>query len=847
MWRLQLFLILSTGFLIPFEAKPTTTSTPAPTTASSAATAARRAENIGRLAAKDLADLLMASMQARGIKLSDSQESTIKALRDMEATELQGGAVLLQVGMDVIIDVLIGSSANGSCDRVIKDIKRSTDKNSLTLSLKSFLALCSFNGIECSQKQVVQIIKSTTSVKASDLPMLGSRSTRTALQQAGKADNIKGDRETIVSFLQQRSVSELSAILSTLLQVCGASSVETQRIVQNLVEMGPKDESKDSSVNVLQINGFSTLIISLTDSLTSIANGNKSGFCAATPDSWIVRLLDMGVAKVIIMGLMTALDRSLPATSNTLIQQSANLINPDVPLGKDSPTAKRSSGSLPVVGGLLANQGGNSITTGAKNIISGNNNFFGQLVDANIPAAVDANVLTNTIGTVTGSGAGGAASPVSSVLASGRSLSRNIANQGGNTITTGPKNVVTGDNNFFGQLVDANIPAAVGANILTNTVGTVTGSGAGGSPVSSVLSTGSSIPRNIANLGGNTITSGPKNIVSGNNNFFGQLVGLDVPAAVDANVLTNRAGTVTGNQALTGGSAAATPLSAASSARSGNIANKGGNTITTGPKNVITGSGNTVIKGVDLDLVAGIGANVLNTVVGTVTGGNIPRDDIVQVVDRDGNLLMNIWDKDGVTATNVANDFSNTVNRGPKQIVMANDTTILKLVNLDASALAKIDLLNSIRGSSAACNANKLDNELNTGPENVVEGNRNTIVTLLNLNLDALVNLQALNSVIGSVGNDCPVTPEPPTPAPPTPEPPTPEPPTPQPPTPQPPTPYPPTPFPPTPFPPTPQPPTPNPPTPNPNNCYRRYCRRWRYRPSYLCYKNCGGSYVHSP
>ncbi|XP_030246264.1 uncharacterized protein LOC115565310 isoform X11 [Drosophila navojoa] len=606
MWRLQLFLILSTGFLIPFEAKPTTTSTPAPTTASSAATAARRAENIGRLAAKDLADLLMASMQARGIKLSDSQESTIKALRDMEATELQGGAVLLQVGMDVIIDVLIGSSANGSCDRVIKDIKRSTDKNSLTLSLKSFLALCSFNGIECSQKQVVQIIKSTTSVKASDLPMLGSRSTRTALQQAGKADNIKGDRETIVSFLQQRSVSELSAILSTLLQVCGASSVETQRIVQNLVEMGPKDESKDSSVNVLQINGFSTLIISLTDSLTSIANGNKSGFCAATPDSWIVRLLDMGVAKVIIMGLMTALDRSLPATSNTLIQQSANLINPDVPLGKDSPTAKRSSGSLPVVGGLLANQGGNSITTGAKNIISGNNNFFGQLVDANIPAAVDANVLTNTIGTVTGSGAGGAAS-------------------------------------------------------------------------------------------------------------------------------------------------------------------------------------------------------------------------------------------------NVANDFSNTVNRGPKQIVMANDTTILKLVNLDASALAKIDLLNSIRGSSAACNANKLDNELNTGPENVVEGNRNTIVTLLNLNLDALVNLQALNSVIGSVGNDCPVTPEPPTPAPPTPEPPTPEPPTPQPPTPQPPTPYPPTPFPPTPFPPTPQPPTPNPPTPNPNNCYRRYCRRWRYRPSYLCYKNCGGSYVHSP
>lgn len=171
---------------------------------------------------------------------------------------------------------------------------------------------------------------------------------------------------------------------------------------------------------------------------------------------------------------------------------------------------ERNLSSLPVNDHLL-------LSAGAKNIISGNNNFLGQLVDANIPAAVDANVLTNTVGTVTGSGAGGAASPVSA-------LSRNIANQAGNAISSmyfsthfvpqlnpfpfaaGPRNVVTGDNNFFGQLVDANIPAAVGANILTNTVGTVTGSGAGGNPVSSVLSTGSSIPRNIANLGGNTIT-----------------------------------------------------------------------------------------------------------------------------------------------------------------------------------------------------------------------------------------------------------------------------------------------------------------------------------------------------
>lgn len=58
------------------------------------------------------------------------------------------------------------------------------------------------------------------------------------------------------------------------------------------------------------------------DSLTSIANGNKSGFCAATPDSWIVRLLNMGVAKVVIMGLLTALDRTVPPSPNALIGKS---------------------------------------------------------------------------------------------------------------------------------------------------------------------------------------------------------------------------------------------------------------------------------------------------------------------------------------------------------------------------------------------------------------------------------------------------------------------------------------------------------------------------------------------
>lgn len=86
--------------------------------------------------------------------------------------------------------------------------------------------------------------------------------------------------------------------------------------------MGPKDNGKSSGTNILQTNGFSTLIVSLMDSLTSIANGNKSGFCAATPDSWIVRLLNMGVAKVVIMGLLTALDRTVPPSPNALIGES---------------------------------------------------------------------------------------------------------------------------------------------------------------------------------------------------------------------------------------------------------------------------------------------------------------------------------------------------------------------------------------------------------------------------------------------------------------------------------------------------------------------------------------------
>lgn len=253
MWRLQLFLLLSTCFLIPSEAKPTTTTRPiagaaaatttmasslASTVAPSTAPNGNRSNNIGRLAAKDLADLLMASMQARNVKLTSSQEATVRTLREMEPQELQSGAVMLQLGMDVIIDVLIGSSTDANCDRVIKDIKHSKDKNSLTLSLKSFQALCTFNNIKCSQKQVVQIIKSTVAFKQSDTAVAGVRSTRTALTQGtlAQSDSIKGDRDSIVSFLQARKLSELSAICGALLQMCGASPPESQNIVKNLIE-----------------------------------------------------------------------------------------------------------------------------------------------------------------------------------------------------------------------------------------------------------------------------------------------------------------------------------------------------------------------------------------------------------------------------------------------------------------------------------------------------------------------------------------------------------------------------------------------------------------------------------
>ncbi|XP_033150247.1 uncharacterized protein LOC117134907 [Drosophila busckii] len=966
MWRVQLFLLLSTCFLIPHEAKPTTTRSSSVATSTPAALLGRRSNNIGSLAAKDLADLLLASMQARNVKLSDEQQSVIKSLRGMEPMKGERDSVLLQLGMDVIIDGLIGGSSESSCARVIKHIGQSNDKNSLTLSLKSFLALCRFNSIECSQQQVVQLIKSTTAHAHNTPPAVeGSRSTRTALAQSTSSTlTNKSDRQSIMNFLQARRVKELSAILNALLQVCGASSAEATSIVQNLVEMGPKDEQ--STLKVLQTNGFSTLIISLMDSLTSIADGQKSGFCAATSDSWIVRLLNMGIDKVVIMGLLTALDRSMPATTNAIMTQGnamANLVAADVPLSKNAPNAKRQIGSLPLAGNLI----GNSLTSGPSDVIMGNQNLVGKAVGLTAPVLANVNALNSISSTATGAAGGGAAG---------------ASNLIGNTANLGAQNIIKGNGNTDLSLLQGQVPVA--ANLLA--LNSITSSG----PLAAASGVLSKTPVG-GNAIGNNLNMGPRNIIKGNGNT--KITGVDLLAPVMANAnLLNSIQSV-----ATGGAAAGGATNAARNAAAGNAI---GNSLQTGPRNIIKGNGNTKLTGVDLtapilanvgllnsitggsssplggllggggnnignaanlgakDVIignnnkdislvngeipvlanvlalnsitsglgggsggGGVGAGlpivgdlpvvggVVNNVVGTVgavpvvggvvggvvntvggvvgnlggtvggvvgtvggvvggvvgalggilgtlgdvanpllgnvsgvSGKGVRPEDTVAVVNEKGETLVKFVDK-----LPAGNNIGNQIKRGPRQIVRGDNNKIVRLVNLDVTAALNVVAANAIRGSGDAC----IGNQVSTGPDTIIEGNDNTMITLVNADIMALINVVALNQIIGTVGNNCetpePPTPEPPTPEPPTPEPPTPEPPTPEPPTPEPPTPEPPTPYPPTPMPPTPTPPTPSPPTPNPNLCYRRYCRKWRTRPSYLCYKNCGGDYVYKP
>ncbi|XP_034479006.1 apomucin [Drosophila innubila] len=871
MWRLQLFLLLSTCCLIPHEAKPTTRATPTVATG--------RSNNIGRLAAKDLADLLLASMQARGVKLTTHQESMVKSLQDMESLEQQSGAVLLQLGMDLIIDVLIGSSSDASCDRVIKDIKHSKDNNILTLSLKSFLALCNFNNIECSQKQVVQIIKSTAAFKQANSTIEGSRSTRTALQQSGKSSSGKGDRESMVQFLQARNLKELTTICSSLLQMCGASSIESQNIIQNLVEMGPQDNTKSAAISVLQVNAFSTLILSLMDSMSSISYGNESGFCAATPECWMVRLLNMGVEKVVILGLLTALDRSAPTSPNSLIQQgkaAANLVDADVPLKKGAHTSKRQTGTFV----------GNQRTSGSKDGINGNGNTINKVVDADIP--VVANVVgLNAIKGLVGGGSSGSSRGTSGGSSGGTSGGRpgghNTGAFVGNSVFTGSKDGINGNGNTINTLVGADIPVVANVAALNVIKGLVGGGSSGSSGGTSGGSSGGSSGgtsgrrpggHNTGAFVGNSVFTGSKDGINGNGNTINKVVDADIPVVANVVGLNAIKGLVGGGSSgssggTSGGSSGGTSggTSGGSSGGSSGSSSGGrpgghntgafvGNNVFTGSKDGITGNDNTINTLVGLDLPVNLNAVALNVVKGVVGGSSPDPNDVVHVVDEQGNQLLSIAHDFGPNGGNTGTSVGNTATTGPRQLVMGNNNNINRLINVNADVVPNLNLANAIRGSGGVC----IGNKVKTGPKTQIVGDNNTVNTGVDIDLKTLLNLSALSSIIGTVGNDCipetetpqpptpePPTEEPPTPQPPTPQPPTPQPPTPQPPTPQPPTPQPPTPYPPTPTPPTPTPPTPSPPTPNPNNCYRRYCRKWRTRPSYLCYKNCGGSYVYRP
>jgi len=188
-------------------------------------------------------------MQARGAKLTSFQESTMKSLRTEESKDTKGNNVFLQVGMDVIIDILIGARDNATCERIIQDIDQSQDRNSLTLTLKSFLALCFFNGIECAKDEVAQVIKSTNSRQRQQAKVVldddhHQQAEGSGLRTARRVGVAKDDRNSVLKFLQARNINELSAILNTLLQVCGASGGEAHKIIRNLRESEYTDQPK---------------------------------------------------------------------------------------------------------------------------------------------------------------------------------------------------------------------------------------------------------------------------------------------------------------------------------------------------------------------------------------------------------------------------------------------------------------------------------------------------------------------------------------------------------------------------------------------------------------------------
>ncbi|XP_017133326.1 uncharacterized transmembrane protein DDB_G0289901 [Drosophila elegans] len=673
MWRLHLFLLLSSCFLVPHDAKPTKRSTvgfstttlasllletelssSSSTSSSTSSTSPKtttRVTNIGRLASKDLADLLLASMQARGAKLTSIQESTMKSLRSNESKDTKGHNVFLEIGMDVIIDILVGARNNATCSRIIQDIDQSQDRNSLTLTLKSFLALCFFNGIECAKEEVGQVIKNTHTRRREQTKVVEDhqQTEGSGLRTARKVADVKDDRAKVLKFLQARNITELTAILNTLLQVCGASSGEAHKIIRNLREMGP------DSVSLLQVNAFSMLSISLLDSLSTIAEGKTSGLCSAAPESWIVRLLAMGVDKPVLMGLMTALDRTMQTSTSAELANAAalNSVNggdltntPSMVGPKTAATAKRETGS------------GNIENLASDIVFMGNDNALNGLVDAKVPAQVGASVLSTNSGSQ------------------------------GNVLNERPNALVVGSRNEINRAVLAKVPAQVGASVLSNNIGG---------------SSSSSPSGNIENLGSDIVFMGNDNALNG-------LVDAKVPAQVGASILS----TNTGSQ---------------------------GNVLNEKPNVLVVGSGNQLNRAVVAKVPAQVGASVLST----NNGGSSSGSSSSSPSNGSGSTGST------VQGGNSASFMEKLVNLGLPLDQAANVFSILSNQGSSAGGSSSVSSAGSSGGSSNGSNAGTfVGNNANIGPDVDIDGSNNTLNSLVDANIAALANVPALSQIDGS-------------------------------------------------------------------------------------------------
>ncbi|XP_020805195.1 putative GPI-anchored protein pfl2 [Drosophila serrata] len=682
MWRLHLFLLLSTCFLIPHDAKPmtrtkTTTNGLPPTTTlasllletesttegpSTSPRTSSRFTHIGRLAAKDLADLLLASMQARGAKLSSFQESTMKMLRTEVSKEVKGNNMFLQLGMDVIIDILIGARNEATCSHIIRDIEQSQDRNSLTLTLRSFLALLSFNGIACSQDEVSQAIKSSLlrqrqqpTIKAIDSEQQETEGS--GIRSARKVDStVKDDRDSVLQFLQARSLDEHSTILNTLLQVCGASAGEAHKIIRNLREMGPE------STTTLQVNAFSMLSVSMLDSLSSIADGNTSGLCSASPATWIVRLLAMKVGKVVLLGLMTALDNTLvsPTPTETANAMALNSVNGGditdfkTPLGsKASITAKRASSSP--VDLLSSNSLGNvqNVATGT-NIEGTLNKSFGLAkavvpVNADVDALSDATSGTNTQNIVAGTNVKGventATNAVQALVPVNADVDALTVGTGGSGST---QNVQAGSNlvgsgNTANGLVRALVPVNADVDALDTVNGDGTGTNQNVQDPTTIIGDGNQssdlvralIPANadanvltgLKDVGINTQNVQSGTFIKGNKNTRSELVGVLLPVQATADALSNVDRTTSTGSTGSSGSSGSTGSSGSSGTSSGTPSSSGSSGSTgsgsTGSGDLLGGNKNTLTELISLNAPIAIVISLLSTILGGGFGNNM--------------------------------------------------------------------------------------------------------------------------------------------------------------------------------------------------------------------------------